>query len=148
LWSYLGMLCKNGSLADDLLQESYLRFFKAGISGLNEFQMKAYLYKTAISVVKDYWRSEKRDFRRHADVYENEPATDPEISHEIKEILDKLDPHHQSLLWLAYVEGFQHNEIAKMLDVKEKSVRVLLFRARRELTAILKNEGFGLREKR
>jgi RNA polymerase sigma-70 factor (ECF subfamily) len=41
-------------------------------------------------------------------------------------------------LWLAYFEGFDHGEIAAALGLREKSVRVLLFRARRKLALILK----------
>lgn len=43
----------------------------------------------------------------------------------------------RALLWLAYVEGCRHEEIADMLEVKAGSVRVLLFRARRTLTRLL-----------
>jgi DNA-directed RNA polymerase specialized sigma24 family protein len=47
------------------------------------------------------------------------------------------------LLWLAYVEGFDHREIAAAKGVAEKSVRVLLFRARKALAAILSRAGLG-----
>jgi RNA polymerase sigma-70 factor (ECF subfamily) len=43
----------------------------------------------------------------------------------------------RALLWLAYVEGHQHTEIAEMLGLKSLSVRVLLFRARRKLVNLL-----------
>ena len=47
------------------------------------------------------------------------------------------------LLWLAYVEGFDHREIALALRVNQKSVRVLLFRARKKLAGILTSQGIG-----
>jgi DNA-directed RNA polymerase specialized sigma24 family protein len=47
------------------------------------------------------------------------------------------------LLWLAYVEGCAHDEIAGTLDLSEKSVRVLLFRARRNLERILRQNGLS-----
>jgi RNA polymerase sigma-70 factor (ECF subfamily) len=59
----------------------------------------------------------------------------------------QLKPQEQSLLWLAYVEGFDHREIAATLRLREKSVRVLLFRARRRLAALLGKPGIGLGEK-
>jgi DNA-directed RNA polymerase specialized sigma24 family protein len=39
---------------------------------------------------------------------------------------------------LAHVEGFDHKEIAHLTGLKVASVRVLLFRARRELAAALR----------
>ena len=52
-------------------------------------------------------------------------------------------PRQQSLLWLAYVEGFQHAEIAQMLGMKEDSVKVVLLRARRELASTLTAQGLA-----
>ena len=47
------------------------------------------------------------------------------------------------MLWLAYVEGFDHSEIAAALGISEGSVRVLLFRARRKMATLLTEAGFG-----
>jgi RNA polymerase sigma-70 factor (ECF subfamily) len=42
------------------------------------------------------------------------------------------------LLWLAYAQGHAHSEIAETLGVKTASVKLLLFRARRKLAALLR----------
>ena len=44
------------------------------------------------------------------------------------------------MLWLAYVEGFSHREIATVLGMKTASIKLLLFRARRRLAAILRTQ--------
>ena len=148
LRSYLRVLSRDSSLADDLLQESFLRFLRAGVSGLNEFQMKSYLYKTATSVMNDYWRALQRE-RRQAG--ESLPAMEfpgnPQLSHDMNRLFATLDPRQQSLLWLAYVEGFRHSEIADLLGLKEQSVKVVLLRARRQLAKMLTAEGLGPKEK-
>jgi RNA polymerase sigma-70 factor (ECF subfamily) len=41
-------------------------------------------------------------------------------------------------MWLAYVEGADHREIAAALGLRERSVRVLLHRARRKLATLLR----------
>jgi RNA polymerase sigma-70 factor, ECF subfamily len=148
LRSYLRMLCRNTAVADDLLQESYFRFLRAGISGLNELQMKAYLYRAATSAARDYWRAEKR-VRRLQEVTptESETAGNANLSYDMNQLFQKLNPNEQALLWLAYVEGFQHREIAEALNLKEKSVRVLLFRARKQLAGMATQEGLGPKEK-
>jgi RNA polymerase sigma factor (sigma-70 family) len=134
-------------LADDLLQESYLRFLRTGITGLNEFQMKAYLYKTALSVAQDHWRTVQRDRFRQLEVLPKAaPSRDPNLPHDIHRLFKKLDPRQQTLLWLAYVEGFHHREIAELLNLKEKSVRVLLSRSRKQFGEILTQEGLKPKE--
>jgi DNA-directed RNA polymerase specialized sigma24 family protein len=47
---------------------------------------------------------------------------------------------------LAYVEGFDHREIAAALQLRERSVKVLLFRARKKLAGILSEHGLGPKE--
>ncbi len=56
---------------------------------------------------------------------------------DIGKVFDKLKTQERALLWLAYVEGHDHTEIAAMLGLKSLSVRVLLFRARRKLAGLL-----------
>lgn len=146
LRSYLRVLARDNALADDLLQESFLRFLRAGVSRLNEFQMKTYLYKTATSVANDHWRSRQRE-RLHAEKIGPaiEFAGNPELSHDMNRFFKTLDPRQQSLLWLAYVEGFSHSEISDLMGLKEKSVKVVLLRARRQLADVLTAAGLGPR---
>ena len=49
----------------------------------------------------------------------------------------RLRPQQRQLLWLAYVEGADHHEIARALGLRPLSVRVLLFRARRKLAQLI-----------
>jgi RNA polymerase sigma-70 factor (ECF subfamily) len=42
------------------------------------------------------------------------------------------------MLWLAYAQGLTHVDIAGALGVKAASVRLLLFRARQKLAALLR----------
>jgi RNA polymerase sigma factor (sigma-70 family) len=51
---------------------------------------------------------------------------------DVHQILRNLSMRQRSLLWLAYVEGYQQKEISTMLEVSERSVPVLLFRAKRK----------------
>jgi RNA polymerase sigma-70 factor (ECF subfamily) len=49
----------------------------------------------------------------------------------------------RQILWLAHVEQHSHREVARILSLREASVRVLLLRARRRLAALLATEGIG-----
>ena len=61
-------------------------------------------------------------------------------------VFGQLSGQERAILWLAHVEEMSHKEIGSILGVKEKSVRVLLFRARRKLAGALQSAGLGRKE--
>jgi RNA polymerase sigma-70 factor (ECF subfamily) len=56
------------------------------------------------------------------------------------EAMERLNPKARNLLWLAYVEALSHREMAEILSLREGSIRVLLFRARKALEKELRRE--------
>ncbi len=50
-------------------------------------------------------------------------------------------------LWLAYVEGANHKEIADSTGLRTGSVKLLLFRARRKLANMLRGNPADTKEK-
>jgi RNA polymerase sigma-70 factor (ECF subfamily) len=138
LRSYLRLLCRNAALADDLLQDSFLKMLRIDVSRLEEHQLKSYLYKAATSVATDHFRAKKRELHSLGDLPgDSQSIADLDLPHDMNRALRALKPQQQVLLWLAYVEGFEHREIAPLLGLSETSVRVILFRARQQLAAVL-----------
>lgn len=128
--------------AEDLLQESYIRLL--GAPPMEESARKAYLYRTATNLAADQWREQarrqswwRRAFRRDEAIDEN-----LDLRTDMAALFRKVRVQERALLWLAYVEGAEHCEIGEILGVKEKSVRVLLFRARRKMEQLLTEHGF------
>ena len=150
LRAYIRRACGDAALADDLLQESFYRFLRANLSALEQWQLKAYLYRVANSLLADHWRRVKREKRWRLEQLfgETQPVEPSSSEGEAMRVFRKLKPREQLLLWLAYVEGFDHREIALALQLNEKSVRVLLFRARKNLGDALRQHGFGFVETR
>ena len=56
-------------------------------------------------------------------------------------MLSALKPMERQLLWLAYVEGLDHAEIASATGLNRLSVRTLLFRARNKAKQFLAPTG-------
>jgi RNA polymerase sigma-70 factor (ECF subfamily) len=147
LWGYLARICRDRALADDLLQETYLRFCRARVPASRD-GWKAYLYRIGTNLAADWWRHAGR---RAAASEELDSAASDERGGEEEAIrrrdLDRafgaLKPRERALLWLAYVEGMDHREIARALGLSRASVKVLLFRARRRLADILERRGIG-----
>jgi RNA polymerase sigma-70 factor (ECF subfamily) len=157
LRGYLRRASGNEALADDILQDCYLRFLRADLLQFREgpfndvtrsdAPLKAYLYKIASSLLVDHWRRVKRERRWSLwNFLGGEPATNPKSESDAMRFFRQLKPQEQLLLWLAYVEGFEHREIAAALRLKEKSVRVVLFRARKKLARTLEEAGLGRKE--
>ena len=70
-------------------------------------------------------------------MFRKKPVVDRTKGKDMTDAFRELKPQQRSILWMAYVEEFNHREIAQASGVKEKSVKVLLFRARKALAAIL-----------
>ena len=144
LRSYIRREAGDAALADDILQETFYRFLRAELPVLEQRQMKACLYRTATSLLSDHWRRLKREQRWSLKtIFRKEAPENLDLGEDMTRMFQQLKPQERSLLWLAYVEGFDHREIATALKLKENSIRVLLFRARKKLAGILTEKGFG-----
>ena len=145
---YLSRISANPDLADDLLQEAYIRLIHAAPAG--EAERRGYLYRTATNLVLDHFRAARREriglafWKRWTRVVAEprDPATGVERAFQL------LSVRERALLWLAYVEEATHAEIAAALGFGEKSVRVLLFRARRKMKRVLREHNIGREEHR
>jgi RNA polymerase sigma-70 factor (ECF subfamily) len=143
LRGYIRRVSGEEQAADDLLQETYLRFLRAKPAADDRAGRKAYLYKTATAAIYDRWRRRRRE-RLWSLAFRFREETPPAAgTGDVTRCFQKLKPRERALLWLAYVEGCAHDEIAGTLDLSEKSVRVLLFRARRNLERILRQNGLS-----
>lgn len=138
LWAYVRRIANSAEIADDITQESFMRFL--GATRRTDTNEKAYLYRIATNLVYDSFRRSTRE-RKRREIATEEPVYEQFAAEsEMTKVFDKLKPQERALLWLAYVEGYQHSEIAETLNLKSLSVRVLLFRARRKLIALLETE--------
>jgi RNA polymerase sigma-70 factor (ECF subfamily) len=143
LWAYLSRASGNRALADDLLQESYVRLLQAGLVSSDEAHLKNYLFRIGSNLLRDHWRRERSAHR--ADEVAAGPAIDPAATFgqrsDLAAVLGRLKPRERQLLWLAYVEGASHREIASVAGLRESSIRPLLFRARQRMARLLEAAG-------
>jgi RNA polymerase sigma-70 factor (ECF subfamily) len=143
LWSYLYRMTGDPSAADDLLQKTFFRFLRAGVTAMGEEHLRRSLYRTATNLALDYFRERKRERERSYGIKETVRADTPDLRHDMMRTFGELKPQERALLWLAHVEGSDHQEIAAALGLKSGSVRVLLFRARKRLGEILRRKGLA-----
>ena len=138
LFAYLLRVSGNRSVAEDLLQETYCRFLLSKLPEMDAVQQRSYLFRIATNLLHDRWRR-----HRESSLPENlpEPSSGPprlDQQLELRQAFQQLKLRERQLLWLAYVEGSDHKEIAEATGLGYKSVRLLLFRARRRLASLIR----------
>ncbi len=126
LHGYLCRLSRDSATADEVLQEAYVRMINA--PDMEEQVRKAYLYRTATNLLRDRWRKQKRERK----FWESENFS------------EKLRALDRAVLWLAHVEQLSHRETAAILGMKERSIRVILFRARAKARDLFEKAGLGV----
>lgn len=142
LRAYLAKVSRNPTLADDLVQESYVRFLCASYPEGGEVNYRRYLYRIATNLLRDHWRKPQaacldevperflsgRDGLAQVDT---QAMLDPAMA--------RMRPRDRQLLWLAHAEGYSHQEIAEITGLRPGSVRLLLYRARRKMARLLRH---------
>jgi RNA polymerase sigma-70 factor (ECF subfamily) len=145
VWLYLTRITHDAQLADDLLQETYYRFLRTERAYDSDAHRRNYLFRIATNLVRDGQRRRRVDLVRLPG--EDEPGVLRTSGDEgeqavrradLGRAMDILKPRERALLWLAYVQGSSHVEIAESLGVRTSSVKALLFRARRRLAGLLR----------
>jgi RNA polymerase sigma-70 factor, ECF subfamily len=137
LFGYFLRVSGDRALAEDLMQESYCRLLSADLPAMNRSGNRRYLFRIATNLLHDRWRKHKEDPLPDnvLELGSTAPVLDSKL--EMRRAFEQLKPRERELLWLAYVEGSNHNEIADYTGLRASSIRMLLFRARRRLIDLL-----------
>jgi RNA polymerase sigma-70 factor (ECF subfamily) len=144
LHAYLCRALGDSRAADDLLQETYYRFLRTPRSFDSDNHRRNYLFRIASNLIVDDRRVPRRATVdvEHADGADATPRQ-PDVAErattkiDLARAMDRLSRRERSLLWLAYAQGWSHQEIAVALGLKRASLKTLLFRARRHLVRLL-----------
>lgn len=139
LWAYIRRITGDGSVADDVVQTAFCRMLAAPLPDTDESNLRAYVFRIASNLAIDHWRHARRERSGPVPERASVGSTDARLVAQLDmaRTFDRLEPRERAMLWLAYVEGSDHREIAASLGVKEGSVRVLLYRARKRLAGLL-----------
>ena len=141
LWVYLARTTGDARLADDLLQETYYRFLRAGASFESDDHRRHYLFRVAMNLVRDHRRKPQLETATAAALEmaqaEGDQAERAARRLDLSRAMEQLTARDRALLWLAYGQGCSHEEIATRLGLRTGSLKTLLFRARRRLAGLM-----------
>jgi RNA polymerase sigma-70 factor (ECF subfamily) len=134
-------LCRDRALAEDVVQESMLRAWKARDSLLDESAAKPWLLTI---IRREYARTFERKRMVTVDVDELVAKEEPMLAAaeeqglgEMRTALFKLPVEYREPLVLQVLMGYSTAEIARELDLSGPAVLTRLFRARKQLRAAL-----------
>lgn len=128
----------NMSDAEDILQETLIRYMQAEIIFSDQIKEKAWLLKVAANLSKNRLRYN----RNHAtdELEETLKMENREDLSFVKESVQMLSKRQREVVHLFYYEDYSTKEISMILRRKESTVRSDLYRGRQKLKEILKGE--------
>jgi RNA polymerase sigma-70 factor (ECF subfamily) len=154
LYSAALRMTRNPADAEDLVQETYLRAYRAFDSFQEGTNLKAWLYRILTNTFINQYRAAKRRpeqsdiedvedlylYRRLGGLEAAMAGRSPEAEvlegipdAEVKEALESLPEQFRMAVLLADVEGFAYKEIADILDIPIGTVMSRLHRGRKQL---------------
>ncbi|MCR5418731.1 MAG: RNA polymerase sigma factor [Lachnospiraceae bacterium] len=133
-------ICQNTSDADDVVQDTFLKYHISKKEFSSPEHIKAWLLRVAINKAKDLnrrlwkWNSVSIE-----DLEESLAATQNEDTWLLTEVM-KLPPKYRIVLHLFYYEEYSVSEIAQILRISEGSVKTRLSRGRNMLKDSLEED--------
>ena len=145
LYRYAMWICGNDALAKDLVQETFLRAWRALDSLKDVGAAKSWL----ITILRrEYARTFERKVPKFTDVEKVVVVDDEELEPEeqterelLRKGIMKLEPKYRDPLLLQVVFGHSCAEISEQLGISKSAVMTQLFRAREKLKTLLQKDG-------
>lgn len=138
--------------AEDIVQEAFIKAFTKLDQYKAEVTFGAWLKRIVINTCIDSLKS-KKHFMQNLDevhlkvvdsTYENEWLVDDALTlDDVKNAISKLSDTHKYVVMLYLIEGYDHQEIAQILNITEIASRTQLSRGKKQLRDLLKQDYHG-----
>lgn len=146
--AYMRCACGNGSDADDLAQECYLRALRNWDRFEGAGSRKGWLFAIARNTRADWFRRQDRQVRVSElsdETIDGETCAESGVDEieVIWEIIDRLEPEHREVIHLRFAADLSYAEIAAMLEVPVGTVRSRLHRGLKAVRERVKGRNNG-----
>lgn len=153
LLRYTIYLIHDGVLAQDVVQETFIKTYK-NLRGYNpKYKFSSWIYRIAHNEAMSAVRA-KKHVAEDIDVETvKEPSDEPSIIREIDQTilrgnlqmcLDTLDARYREVLMLQYYENMRYDEIADVLHIPPSTVGVWSLRGKARLKKLCEEKGVTL----
>jgi RNA polymerase sigma-70 factor (ECF subfamily) len=136
IYRYAYHMLGDPHLAEECLADTFKRFLQMTKAGKGpETHLKAYLYRIAHNWITDLYRGKKHE---EVELSENFMDLAPEPRAELQQLLEKetvrkallkLTPDQQQVIVLRFIEEYENDEVAGILNKSVGSIKALQHRA-------------------
>ena len=150
---HIAKLCytyfRNWQTAEDLAQESFLKFFRSLHTFRGEANVKTFLYRIAINVCHDYlasWKHKKvtitNAFQKilHTEMSTEQVVISMDESARLVQAVEQLAPKYKDVIIIFHFGEMSLEETAAVLKLPLNTVKTRLRRARQMLGISLQEE--------
>ena len=130
---------KNHFDADDVTRNVLLQLYKTDKVFQSETHLKNWLVRVTVNYCKNLFRA---PWRKHENLedYANTLAFEEDESRDLFCLVMGLNKKYRVTLMLHYYDGYSIREIARIIDVPEKTVSTRLARGRKILKELITEE--------
>ena len=133
-------VCQNRADADDVVQETLIRYYSLDKEFENETHLKAWLIRVAVNRAKDltssFWRRNTVEWEDYMDELVFEAPEDSQLFEAVMALPEK----YRTVIHLFYYEDYAVEEIAGILHRPKGTVKSQLNRGRTLLKTMLQEE--------
>lgn len=140
IYQYCYLHTHNQEYAEDMVQETFERFFGALISGAEIKKTKSYLYSIAGNIIKNNYKKKKEIMTDRLPDIEDENPKNIEIRIDIERALEQLPEEIKEIVILFFFQGLKQKEIADLLNIKLSLVKYRVSKAKELLAKQLEVE--------
>jgi RNA polymerase sigma-70 factor (ECF subfamily) len=138
-------ILNNREEAEDIMQEAFLDAFKKIDLYKGTGSFGAWLKRIVVNKSIDHLRAKKDTLSLEEKVIATEDIEDTSFEDEayvnntftrmedIRNAMENLPDHHKIIVSLYLLEGYDHQEIAQILNISYNNARARYFRAKKEL---------------
>lgn len=147
MYGLCGRLIGAGPLAEELLQDAFVKAFKNIHQYRREAAFGAWLKQIVIRTVLNHLQKKSTPWLplevlpqelQEGPIYEQHSALPPTISKgQLQEAMQQLAHGYRVILNLYLLEGYDHEEIASILDISPSTSKSQYSRAKKRLKQIL-----------
>lgn len=142
LLSYIKKKVKDDYIAEDILQEVFIKIYKSIDKLKDQSKLKAWLYRITQNTIIDFYR--KKKYIPELDKLENVPVIqysednmNEEVEECVKYMLHQLPDKYKQPLKLYEFNKMKHEEISKKLNLSLSASKTRVQRARNKLKKML-----------
>ena len=137
---------------EDVASEVFYKVFRSLHRYEPSHALSTWLYRITVNAALDHRRSRRHDSRSEelspglsdGRPSQLETAGERERATLLQEAVGRLPEHYRAPLVLTHVEGLAIEEVARILDLPEGTIKSRLFRARSQLKDIIRRHYPGL----